>query len=82
MLGDISYDTLLHVVEYLYTNDTSVTHENCVNLLSASNRFQITGLKFLVEKTIAENIEHDNVANLLRYADFYNATNLYNVWIN
>ena len=75
----IPFKSIYHVIEYLYCGDTTIVLDNCLDLLSASNQYELTQLKDKIERTISKNLEVDNVNDILRYADFHNAKLLHKV---
>jgi len=76
VLETISSPILLAMLEFIYTGDTTITSGNAVPLLIASNQYESPELKLIVEKTIAKNLDVDNVCDLFRYAEFHNASYL------
>ena len=76
-LSDVSYDTLSSVITFLYTGDTVITAENCLDLLLASNLFQIPGLNDAATRKITANLESGSVMDILRIAQVHNIDRLY-----
>jgi hypothetical protein len=70
---------LYNVLEFIYKGDTTISAENCLDILVAANGFVLPELRTLAEVTIAKNLDTDNVADVLRYAELYQANYLHNV---
>jgi N-acetylneuraminic acid mutarotase len=75
-MEDISYETCLDIIRYVYTDYCEVLLENAIKLLKAASLFQINRLKDLCERKISSSINTDNVANILVQAHVTEAENL------
>lgn len=76
LLHDISYKTLLQLVEFMYTDETSLDgcdYNDIVKLFQAADRFAITHLKNTCEEQLINTINIDNVCQLLDTADKMNS---------
>jgi len=76
ILKEIKYDILLLLVQYLYTDAVAINEANVVDLLIASDRFQIKRLQAMCEDFVMKSIELDNVCNLFELADKVHASQL------
>lgn len=75
-MDDISYETCLDIVRYVYTDYCEVLLENAMKLLKAASTFQIHRLKDLCERKISSSINSENSANIYVQAHSTDATNL------
>jgi ankyrin repeat protein len=78
-LTDVAYDIFARVLEYVYTdslNETNLSADSAVSLLSAANRYMLERLKLLTEEWLVANIADDNVYSLFLAADLYEAPRL------
>eukprot|EP01122_Echinamoeba_exundans_P011929 TRINITY_DN4896_c0_g1_i1.p1 TRINITY_DN4896_c0_g1~~TRINITY_DN4896_c0_g1_i1.p1 ORF type:complete len:1528 (-),score=212.90 TRINITY_DN4896_c0_g1_i1:784-5367(-) len=76
---DVTYDIFGRVLEYVYTdslNETNLSADSAVSLLSAANRYMLQRLKLLTEEWLVANIADDNVYSLFLAADLYEAPRL------
>ena len=74
---DISYQTMLSIIEFIYTGDENILNgDNTVDILMASDRFDIDDLKQICEDIIEQNLDVENVCWILELADRYNAPRL------
>lgn len=56
VLTDISFETLLSICRYLYTDECDITLENSIILLKAADLYGIERLKAQCEHVIASSI--------------------------
>jgi len=75
-LEDIEYDTLLLVMEWIYTGTASVTRRNAVNLLIISNMYGLKELKSRCEFFLWHYIDIENVIDLYTTATLHQAPQL------
>jgi speckle-type POZ protein len=75
-LKEIKFDTLTLLVQYFYTDCVTITETNVVDLLIASDRFQIKRLQAMCEDYMMKNIELENVCDLFSLADRVHAAQL------
>ncbi|KAL7298421.1 hypothetical protein TKK_0008212 [Trichogramma kaykai] len=72
-MTDISYETAVEVLRYIYTG--SVENQElfqAMNLLAAADKYQLETLKSMCEQIIGSNLSTENVVDILRVADKYN----------
>jgi hypothetical protein len=81
-LKEIKFDTLYQLVQYFYTDSVTITETNVVDLLMASDRFQVKRLQAMCEDYMMKNIEIENVCDLFSLADRVHATQLKNFCMN
>ena len=75
-LSNISYNSMLTVLKYLYTDQVEVTLDNAQELLFAADMFCIERLKKLCEQKILDSIDVENAASILEASDAHGASNL------
>jgi N-acetylneuraminic acid mutarotase len=75
-MEEISYDTCLTIMKYIYTDHCEVSLENSMNLFQAAEIFQISKLKDLCERKISSSIDLSNVSQILVQAHMTNSWNL------
>ena len=75
-IEDIKYSTFVLLLEYLYTDEVSITVETAMELFQAADRFGIDRLKTLCEQEMLSAIDIDTAAHILFTADQHNAENL------
>lgn len=75
-LKEIKFDILTLLIQYFYTDCVTITETNVVDLLMASDRFQIKRLQAMCEDYMMKNIELDNVCDLFSLADRVHAAQL------
>src|SRR5690554_2762085 len=59
------------LLEYCYTATTSLTPNNVVEILMASNQYRLGSLKQLCETNILKHIDETNAAEFLHLGHFY-----------
>jgi speckle-type POZ protein len=82
VVTDISYDTFLSLMKYLYTDECEITLENSITLLKAADLYGIERLKILCEQTISSSIYEANVTTLFMEADRHKAETLRYITMN
>jgi protein-L-isoaspartate(D-aspartate) O-methyltransferase len=75
-ITDFNYDTFLEFVKFLYTDNCTITADNCMQLLELSNYYKVDRLKALCEHRLSLDIEVENAASILMIADRFNAPQL------
>lgn len=75
-MEEISYDTCLDIIRYIYTDYCEVLLENAMKLMKAASLFKIHRLRELCERKISSSITTDNVASILIQAHTTKAENL------
>jgi len=75
-LKEIKFDILTMLIQYFYTDCVTITENNVVDLLMASDRFQIKRLQAMCEDYMMKNIELENVCDLFSLADRVHASQL------
>ncbi|EGG17298.1 hypothetical protein DFA_08291 [Cavenderia fasciculata] len=78
-MESITHTTFLLVMEFLYTDNIDIGAmglDDLMNLLFAANRFMLTRLKQLCERTIISHLTVDNVFNFVKISDLYGADTL------
>jgi hypothetical protein len=70
-------------LQYIYSDHPSdaIAHDNVIEILALADKFQCARLKSACEVALTAELELSNVVDVLRYADLYNADNLYNACI-
>lgn len=79
---EISYDTCLDIVKYIYTDYCEVLLENAMKILKAADLFDIKKLKVICERKISSSISIDNVSKVLMEAHQTNANTLKDISMN
>lgn len=75
-MEEISYETCLDIIRYIYTDYCEVLLENAMKLLKAAGLFQIHKLRDICERKISSSINVENVAQILVQAHLTQAENL------
>jgi len=75
----ISHHTFLAIMVYIYTGniDPSISVDDALLLLSAANEYILPRLKMLCEKVIVRELSVENVCQIFRVADLYQASFLH-----
>jgi len=75
-IADVKHASFLQVLEYLYTDEVSITVECAMDLFEIADRFGIDRLKRLCELEMLDAITVESAAHILHTADEHNAENL------
>lgn len=75
-IHDIKYSTFVLLMEYLYTDEVTITVDTAMELFQVADRFAIDRLKNLCEQEMLNAIDIDTAAQILFTADQHNAENL------
>jgi protein-L-isoaspartate(D-aspartate) O-methyltransferase len=73
---DCTTEVFDEILDFLYTGNVNITEENCFGILEQGNFFQLPRLIALCELFWYEHISVENAANVLAFADHFNATQL------
>jgi hypothetical protein len=73
VIPDVKYTTFLSLLEYIYTDYVAINKDTAMELFSVADRFAIDRLKTLCERVMLSAIQIDTAAEILLYADFFNA---------
>ncbi|KAL4703779.1 hypothetical protein ACJJTC_002914 [Scirpophaga incertulas] len=73
-LVDVTKEDLYCILESIYTGTvTDLNNCNCINLLMLADRYDLRGLKELVQYVLSQQLSFDNALELLTVADMYNS---------
>lgn len=72
----MKYSTFVLLLEYLYSDEVTITVETAMELFQAADRFGIDRLKTLCEQEMLNAIDIETAAHILFTADQHNAENL------
>ncbi|XP_077368960.1 ankyrin repeat and BTB/POZ domain-containing protein 1 isoform X2 [Festucalex cinctus] len=75
-LHNISHQIFIHVMYYIYSDDTQLTRENVFDILCVADMYLLPGLKRLCGKTLAKNICEDNVLCMWKTAKLFRLSRL------
>ncbi|CEL93311.1 unnamed protein product [Vitrella brassicaformis CCMP3155] len=79
IIPEWSYNSFMAMLEFLYTGRiTDLSTDITGELLGLADHYTLDGLKQLCENILIHSVEIDNVCNLLKQADQYQATDLKN----
>jgi len=76
VIEDISYEIILSILYFLYTDQCKVTLENVMGLFKVADIYGIRKLKSICEQTIISNITISNAATIFQEADRHYADSL------
>ena len=72
-IPDIRHQIFLGLLEYLYTDSTTLTVDNAMEMFQAADRFGMDRLKRLCEKLMLHSLNVHNAAHILYAADLFGA---------
>lgn len=75
-LHNISHDIFIHVLFYIYTDDTELTMDNVFDVLCVADMYLLPGLKRLCGKTLAKATCEENVLFLWKTAKLFRLSRL------
>ncbi|KAM8863593.1 ankyrin repeat and BTB/POZ domain-containing protein 1 isoform 2-T2 [Spinachia spinachia] len=75
-LHNISHEIFMHVMYYIYTDDTQLITEVSFDVLCVADMYLLTGLKRLCGKTLAKTICEDNVLYMWKTAKLFRLSRL------
>ncbi|KAM4738270.1 ankyrin repeat and BTB/POZ domain-containing protein 1 isoform 2-T2 [Anableps anableps] len=75
-LHNISHEVFIHVMYYIYTDDTELTMDNVFDVLCVADMYLLPGLKRLCGKTLAKAICEDNVLHMWKTAKLFRLSRL------
>lgn len=75
-LEDISQETLLSIMTYLYCGKVNIAQENAVDLVKAADLFMLDELKAMVATILTQHVTRDTVVDMLLLADQRRLTRL------
>uniref|UniRef100_A0A8C5PMQ8 Ankyrin repeat and BTB/POZ domain-containing protein 1 n=1 Tax=Leptobrachium leishanense TaxID=445787 RepID=A0A8C5PMQ8_9ANUR len=75
-LHDISEKIFLHVLYYLYSDDTELSPENVYDVLFVADMYLLPGLKRLCGKTLAQMLDEESVMGIWKLAKLFQLTRL------
>jgi len=73
---DCTEEVFLEVLRYLYTGQCNITESNCFGILEQANFFQLNRLTAKSEYFWYERLNIENAANVLDFANHFNASQL------
>lgn len=75
-LHNISHEIFIHIMYYIYTDDTELTTESVFDVLCMADMYLLPGLKRLCGKTLAKTICEDNVLYMWKTAKLFRLSRL------
>ncbi|VDN60555.1 unnamed protein product [Dracunculus medinensis] len=75
-LYDIDYEVLQEMLLYMYTGRSPNISRMALELLSAADRFQLSGLKDMADQVLRSTLSIESACRSLIYADMYNSHDL------
>ncbi|XP_037539989.1 ankyrin repeat and BTB/POZ domain-containing protein 1 [Nematolebias whitei] len=72
----ISHEIFIHVMYYIYTDDTELVMENVFDVLCVADMYLLPGLKRLCGKTLASTICEENVLHMWKTAKLFRLSRL------
>ncbi|KAK5609799.1 Ankyrin repeat and BTB/POZ domain-containing protein 1 [Crenichthys baileyi] len=75
-LHNISHEVFIHVMYYIYTDDTELTMDSVFDVLCVADMYLLPGLKRLCGKTLAKAICEDNVLHMWKTAKLFRLSRL------
>ncbi|XP_027877321.1 ankyrin repeat and BTB/POZ domain-containing protein 1 isoform X2 [Xiphophorus couchianus] len=75
-LHNISHEVFIHVMYYIYTDDTELTMDSVFDVLCVADMYLLSGLKRLCGKTLAKAICEDNVLHMWKTAKLFRLSRL------
>ncbi|KAM8930059.1 ankyrin repeat and BTB/POZ domain-containing protein 1 isoform 2-T2 [Pelodytes ibericus] len=75
-LHDLSEETFLRVLYYIYSNDTELSPDNAYEVLCVADMYLLPGLKRLCGKTLAQMLDEDSVIGIWKVAKLFQLTRL------
>ena len=76
VIPDVRHPIFLGLLEYLYTDTTTLTLENAMEMFQTADRFGVDRLKRLCENLMLSSLNIHNAAHILYAADLFNAKGL------
>jgi len=73
---NVSFLVFMECLKFIYTGEVSITVDNTVDLLAASNYFKLDRLKGLCEQMIKQDLDVENAAVILQLAQTHAAWQL------
>uniref|UniRef100_A0A8C4HHS0 Ankyrin repeat and BTB (POZ) domain containing 1 n=1 Tax=Dicentrarchus labrax TaxID=13489 RepID=A0A8C4HHS0_DICLA len=75
-LHNISHEIFIHVMYFIYTDNTELTTETVFDVLCVADMYLLPGLKRLCGKTLAKTICEDNVLYMWKMAKLFRLSRL------
>uniref|UniRef100_A0A3Q0SV59 Ankyrin repeat and BTB domain containing 1 n=1 Tax=Amphilophus citrinellus TaxID=61819 RepID=A0A3Q0SV59_AMPCI len=75
-LHNISHEIFIHIMYYIYTDDTELMMENVFDVLCVADMYLLPGLKRLCGKTLAKTICEENVLHMWKMAKLFRLSRL------
>lgn len=75
-LHNISHEIFIHIMYYIYTDDTELMTENVFDVLCVADMYLLPGLKRLCGKTLAKTICEENVLHMWKTAKLFRLSRL------
>lgn len=75
-LHNISHEIFIHVMFYIYSDDTELSMDNVFDVLCVADMYLLPGLKRLCGKTLAQALSRDNVICLWKTARLFSLSRL------
>jgi len=79
---DFDYDTMKKVLEYIYTDRTTLDWLCAVDVLRAADIYGLDRLKQMCEDLVVQGLDMENVSYLMELADFHSAHQLAMACVN
>ncbi|KAM4610008.1 ankyrin repeat and BTB/POZ domain-containing protein 1 [Polymixia lowei] len=70
-LHNISHEIFIHLLYYIYSDDTELSPDNVFDVLCVADMYLLPGLKRLCGKTLAQNICEENVLHMWKTAKLF-----------
>lgn len=68
-IKDVGYHTFMAILTYIHTGTTTITKENCVDLLKAADLFLLEDLRKTCAKELTKQVTVDSSLEILQLAD-------------
>uniref|UniRef100_UPI0037E8113F ankyrin repeat and BTB/POZ domain-containing protein 1 isoform X1 n=2 Tax=Semicossyphus pulcher TaxID=241346 RepID=UPI0037E8113F len=75
-LHNISHEIFIHVMYYIYTDDTELTAESVFDVLCVADMYLLPGLKRICGKTLGKTICEENVLYMWKMAKLFRLSRL------
>lgn len=75
----VSIKVMEVIIDYAYTKEVAITHDNAEEIFAASDRFNVLGLLQSCIDFFAQEISPENCIGFLRFAKYYNNKDLHDI---
>lgn len=76
VITDVSFEVMQEILRYIYTGKVDYMDDLKVDILIASDKYLMDGLKILCEVALIRDFKIENILDMLKLADKYNSANL------